>query len=185
MIIKENSISEHIAIAASVAIPKEDWQWWHRYVGKDSVKYGSVDHLRFPNACRIALEELARTFVPPSGCFPDMDYHAGGMHMIPPEGWLSGHYDAEYHPLYNWQRVGSLVWFANEKWEDNWGGKLVIKGKEITPKFNTCVYFDTKDCWHEVTRITGPEFRKTLAIFYWKVVDSVDKKASRKANFEK
>lgn len=182
--IVENLIPKHIALAASIAIPDKDWQWWHRYNNNDSVKYGSVDHLRFPNACRIALEEIAKTFIPPDGCFPDMDYHAGGMHMIPPEGWLGGHYDAEYHPLYSWKRFGSLVWFANEKWNLEWGGKLVVSNQEIIPEFNKAVFFETENCWHEVTRVIGPEYRKTLALFYWKKVDNIPTKANKKANFK-
>ena len=59
--------------------------------------------------------------------------------MLPPNGWLGGHYDAEYHPLYNWKRIGSLVWFANIKWEESWGGQLIVGDIKILPKFNTAV----------------------------------------------
>lgn len=189
-----NAIAETLANAVSVSFPDDKWQWWHRYGNKDSLKFGSVDHLRFPNACRLALEELGKTFVPPMdkshAIFPDYDYYAGGMHMIPPGGWLSRHLDAEYHPLYDWKRVGSLVWFANKEWKPEWGGLLKLTdpkdGSEITicPEFNKCIYFNTHGCWHEVTPVTGPEYRKTMAIFYWERVDSVNKDAIRKANFE-
>lgn len=176
-------IPNHLALAASNAIPDKNWQWWHRYNNKDSVKYGSVDHLRFPNACRLALEEIARRFSPPDGVFPDLDYHAGGMHMLPPGGWLAGHYDAEYHPLFPWKRVGSLVWFANQEWQEDWGGHLIVEGETIIPEFNKIAYFDTEKCWHEVTKVTGPEFRKTMALFYWKKVDFIPDSAVKNANF--
>lgn len=185
MIIQINNfIPPHLSIAASNSIPDENWQWWHRYNSNNSVKYGSTDHLRFPNACRVALEYLAKTFIPPEKAFPDLDYYAGGIHMLPPNGWLSGHYDAEYHPLFSWKRVGSLIWFANQEWHDDWGGHLLIEGNVIVPEFNKLVYFNTQDCWHEVTKVTGPNFRKTLALFYWENVEVVPDNVNKSANFK-
>lgn len=181
--IVKNIIPNHIALSASVAFPDHNWQWWHRYNNENSIKYGSVDHQRFPNACRIALEEIARNFTPPKDSFPDFDYHAGGMHMLPPGGFLNGHYDAEFHPLYNWKRVGSLVWFANQSWGEDWGGELFVKDQVIIPEFNCAAYFDTDKCWHGVKQVLGPEYRKTLAIFYWKQVDSVPRNSHKSAVF--
>jgi Rps23 Pro-64 3,4-dihydroxylase Tpa1-like proline 4-hydroxylase len=179
-----NFIPRSIAIAASNAIPDENWQWWHRYNNKNSIKYGSTDHLRFPNSCRIALEEIGRNFLAPWNSFPDFDYHAGGIHMLPPGGWLSGHYDAEYHPLFSWKRVGSLVWFANQEWKNEWGGHLIVDKEVVVPEFNKLIYFNTDKCWHEVTKITGPEYRKTLALFYWEKVDFIPENVNKSANFE-
>jgi hypothetical protein len=192
---QQDFLSESLANAASVAFPDEKWQWWHRYGNRDSLKFGSVDHLRFPNACRLALEELGKDFDPivtnNRRIFADFDYYAGGMHMIPPGGWLSWHLDAEYHPLYNWKRVGSLVWFCNKEWKEEWGGLLKltdpVDGSEtvICPEFNKCVYFETSQCWHQVTQVTGPENRKTMAIFYWEEVDSIPEDAVKSANFSR
>jgi Rps23 Pro-64 3,4-dihydroxylase Tpa1-like proline 4-hydroxylase len=148
-----------------------------------------MDHTRFPSACKVGLEQLA---VISSikldlelGVFPDLDYHAGGMHMLPPGGWLGGHYDAEYHPLFGWERVGSLVWFANTIWEDDWGGQLIIGNEKFTPKFNTAVYFSTKQTWHEVLKVTGPEYRKTLALFFWKKIETKPESGKTNSRFER
>lgn len=183
MQIIENILPLHIGLAISNSIPDENWQWWHRYNNENSVKYGTVDQHRLPNACRIGLEQLATAFNPPEGTFPDLDYYAAGIHMLPPQGWLSGHYDSEYHPLFKWKRVGSLVWFANQEWKKDWGGKLIIAGEEVVPEFNKAIYFDTIDCWHEVTKVVGPEYRKTLALFYWQTVDVIPNECSKSAKF--
>lgn len=175
-------LPRHIAISASLAIPDSNWQWWHRYSGKDSVKYGNIDPSRIPDACKLALNEIAKEFVPDRDVFPDLDFHAGGMHMIPPGGWLGSHYDSEYHPYKNWKRVGSLVWFANKEWKDEYGGELIVDGIIVKPEFNKAVYFDTDKCLHEVKKV-NTEFRKTLALFYWKEVDSIPESSSRMAVF--
>lgn len=181
--IKYNFMPEHLGRAASNAIPDENWPWWHRYNNNNSVKYGSVDYLRFPHACKVALNYIATNFEPPPYAFPDFDFYGAGMHMIPPNGWLSGHYDAQYHPLHNWKRVGSLVWFANQEWSNDWGGNLIIEGISITPQFNKIAYFDTDNCWHNVEKVIGPQYRKTLSIFYWEKVDCKPLDINTQANF--
>ena len=187
--VMHNILPIPIAISASNSIPDEKWPWWHRYNNKDCIKYGSVDHYRFPNACRIALETLAvessKRLDLDEGTFPDLDFYAGGMHMLPPNGWLGGHYDAEYHPLHSWKRIGSLVWFANQDWREEWGGQLKIGESGFFPKFNTAIYFDTDNCWHEVLRNVGPDYRKTFALFFWKSVSGVPDTTWRNAKFDK
>lgn len=187
--ILEDILPLPIAVSASNAIPDKDWPWWHRYNNKDCIKYGSVDHLRFPNPCKVAIElltiESSKRLNLKENVFPDLDFYAGGMHMLPPNGWLGGHYDAEYHPLYNWKRVGSLVWFANTAWKEEWGGQLIIGDTKVLPKFNMAAYFDTDKCWHEVLKNTGPEYRKTFAIFFWEKVDEVPVNIFKNSKFEK
>lgn len=183
MIIIDDFMPLPLAIAVSNSIPDHNWQWWHRYNNDNSVKYGSVDFLRFPRACQVGLDFICQNFSAPPNAFPDMDFYGAGMHMIPPNGWLSGHYDAEYHNLFNWKRVGSLVWFANQEWSNDWGGNLNIEDVRVTPQFNKLVYFDTKDCWHSVDKVVGPEFRKTLSVFYWEKVDVKPESVCTQANF--
>jgi Rps23 Pro-64 3,4-dihydroxylase Tpa1-like proline 4-hydroxylase len=171
----KNALPLSVAHAAAAMFPETHWPFWHRYRTETSVKYGSTDPIRFPRAILAALDQLAviggEHF--PAGVFPDYEYHAGGMHMIPPYGFLGRHLDAEQHPLRDWSRYASLVWFANEHWNCEDGGILHIEGDEsehiVTPEFNTAVLFGTKDCWHEVNKVTGTTTRKTLAVFFWKM----------------
>jgi len=190
-----NLISTPLAVAASVSIPKLDWQWYHKYNSKTAYKYGSVDPYRIPTTCKIVIETITTKvceYFDNEHIFPDFDLHGGGIHIIPPSGWLSRHLDAEYHPTKLWKRAGSLVWFANQEWKDSDGGELIIEepftGKDtihyFKPVFNTAIYFDTDSTFHQVTKNTGSQDRKTLAIFFWKEVNIKPEDAITSAYFK-
>jgi hypothetical protein len=171
----KNALPLSVAYAAAAMFPEPHWQHWHRYRTDTSVKYGSTDPIRFPRAILAALDTLAvigGQYLP-EGVFPDYEFHAGGMHMIPPHGFLGRHLDAEQHPIREWTRYASLVWCANKQWHAEDGGSLHIEGDVsehiITPEFNTAVLFNTEHCWHQVAKVTGKTTRKTLAVFFWKV----------------
>lgn len=180
----ENAIQPALLRAALAAWPEPTWLGWHRYTGKTADKYASLTHADIPRACRAALDALAtRVAVEIGDSFIDYDLHAAGLHLLKPGGFLSGHYDAECHPLRPWKRTHSVVLFANDRWEPGWGGSLLIKGVgTFRPAFNKCVVFETERAWHEVDKVeTHADCRKTLALFAWTQAECSGRTS---ANFE-
>lgn len=193
-----NILPTIIANAILESIPQTDWQWYHRYNDKNSLKYGSINPDRLPEPCKIGLKQLAIASSMnlefdndpyDKNMFPDFDYHAGGIHIIPHNGFLNLHLDCEYHPNKNWKRVGSLVWFANKNWKPENGGELILEDIKsnssisFLPVFNQAIYFDTDNMWHKVTRVHSIQNRITLAIFFWKEVVVVPQNARTSAQF--
>jgi len=161
-----------VARAAVAMFPGPSWDHWHKYDSANSQKYASIDACRIPRACLAALDSLAyrKWATVAESAFPDIDFHAAGLHMIPPDGFLGRHIDARKHPLKPWIRAYSVVWFANS----GDVGVLRIGDQEISPQFNTAVCFECSDTsWHEVTPNTSDQFRKTLSVFFWRL-QSVD-----------
>lgn len=165
-----DTIEPAILRAANAAWPEPDWLGWHRYTGPTANKFGSIHYSIFPRAVLAALDALAARVAPLIGdSFIDYDFHAAGLHMLPPGGFLSRHLDAECHPLRPWKRTHSIVLFVNDDWAEEYGGRLRIEGKQrLWPDENLCVIFETQNQWHEVepTSANAP-YRKTLALFAW------------------
>ena len=179
MEIIDNAIPMSLVRAAESAWPSPDWPHWHRYKGPTANKFGSMDRSRIPAACLAALDALALAVVPYIGdSFIDYDLHAGGMHMMPPGGFLGRHLDAECHPIRPWRRTHSIVMSANTAWDDRYcGGELVLESNldsEPDTVFGVepgrAVVFETPGQWHEVKRVNTDvtlTYRKTLALFAW------------------
>jgi Rps23 Pro-64 3,4-dihydroxylase Tpa1-like proline 4-hydroxylase len=110
-------------------------------------------------------------FVAGPPAFPDFTLYGAGLHEIPSQGWLSRHLDSTHHPITQWTRVASMVLFINSIWESDWGGELVVGGTPVEPKQGRTVIMSTHDsAYHEVRKVTGPDSRKTLAMFWWSTV---------------
>jgi len=162
-----------IARAAATEFPDDSWEHWHRYDDSTALKFGTRDRLRIPPACLELLNQMnnisAGSLLGRDGLFPDFQYHAGGMHLIPPGGFLGTHIDAQRHPQCGWKREASAVLFLNEDWGDS-GGELVLEssGKTIPVEFNKLAVFRSGvDTPHRVEQVTGQQCRKTLAVFFW------------------
>lgn len=167
----EKAIEPALLRSALASWPEPNWLGWHRYTGKTADKFGSLTYADIPRACRAALDALALRVAGEIGdSFIDYDLHASGLHMLPPGGFLAGHFDAECHPLRPWKRTHSVVLFVNDKWESDWGGSLLVESVgTFRPQFNKCVIFETEKAWHEVDSVaTEADYRKTLALFAWK-----------------
>ncbi len=173
-----NAIPRSLCRAAEACWPSPSWNFWHRYNGKTSNKFASMDRCRIPAGCIAALDALAITLSGSIGeSFIDYDLHGAGMHMMPPNGFLAWHVDAENHPLHRWVRTHSIVLFVNSRWELHYGGELEIETldgvKHIRPQQGTAVIFNTDRTWHQVKPVTTRDplcpnsYRKTLALFGW------------------
>jgi hypothetical protein len=175
LIIRHNALPRLMANAAESSFPEASWEHWFKYQTKDSVKLTSVDVCRIPYGCTTALHELAfNTFADILGndVFPDLSFYGGGLHSIPPEGFLNRHLDSQIHPTKPWLRRYSVVWYGNRSWTAEQGGVFSIETKEglrsISPQFNTAVCFECTDTsWHSVSKVIGTDRRNTLAVFFW------------------
>ena len=169
-----NAIPASLCRAAEAAWPSPDWLYWHRYNGVTENKFGSMDRSRIPAACLAALDALAMAVVPFIGeSFIDYDLHAAGLHMMPPGGFLARHVDAECHPIRRWRRTHSIVMGVSD-WRKEFGGELRLEigdGDDgmLLPTIGRAVIFETQNQWHEVRPVTRNAYRKTLALFAWRV----------------
>ena len=128
-----------------------------------------------------------------SDLISDPGLHGGGWHIHSRGGKLNTHLDYSIHPKLKLQRKINLIIYLNSDWQDDWGGRLGFweNGnskqpgelcKEIEPRFNRAVIFDTtKNSWHglpESINCPENEYRKSMALYYLiKPSDIADKRA--------
>jgi 2OG-Fe(II) oxygenase superfamily len=120
--------------------------------------------------------------------YPDPGLHGGGWHIHGLDGNLNPHLDYSIHPKLHLQRKLNIIIYLSESLKPQHGGHLGLWShdenmnapldliKEIEPKFNRAVLFDTtQNSWHGMSRklTTPPDvFRKSLAVYY--LVDPPD-----------
>jgi len=114
--------------------------------------------------------------------YPDPGLNGGGWHIHGTGGNLNPHLDYSIHPKLQLQRKVNIIIYLSENLKEEHGGHLglwtnkeqelepEILAKEITPKFNRAVIFDTtQNSWHGMSRpLIQPHniYRKSLAIYY-------------------
>lgn len=114
--------------------------------------------------------------------YQDPGLHGGGWHIHGTGGNLNPHYDYSIHPKVGLQRKINLIIYVSPELEESHGGHLGLWShdannnapeeliKEVQPKFNRAVIFDTtQNSWHGMSRpLIQPEgiYRKSLAIYY-------------------
>lgn len=171
--------------AALASWPAPTWPGWVRYHGARGEKRASDLAEPIPPACGLLLCRLATMDLPAllgiTGSTPDLSLWGAGLHELPPGGSLPRHRDAEQQPRLGCERVVSAVLFLQD-WAFEWGGRLMMDGDEfgqcsagwsrgqaITPAAGRVVVMDCRgeDSWHSVEPVTGPEPRRTLALFWY------------------
>jgi hypothetical protein len=114
--------------------------------------------------------------------YPDIGLHGGGWHMSGKGGSLAVHLDYSIHPKLNLQRKLNLIIYLEEDYDPAWGGSLQLwshddetkkpleKIKEVAPRFNRAVLFDTtQHSWHGFPDPINPlmgKLRKSFAVYY-------------------
>ena len=150
--------------AAAKTWPDERWSWWHKYDDEASVKFATMGRAPFPPACQLLLDRMAMLDVAGlhPDAFPDLSFHAGGLHMMPPGGFLGMHTDAEIHPLTGWTRLLNAILFIEGDGDLHLGqdGRCAIR-----PAPGRLVVFSTRQAWHGVSEATTS--RKSLALYWW------------------
>lgn len=175
MIVIPNAVNRFDLNAVWSSWPDASWRGWHKYSGRDSVKYGTKSRFDIPAAALRAIEQMVdavylRIGTPgvKGNVFPDYELWGAGLHMIPPGGHLARHLDSAVMESTGWRREYSCVLSANPRWSDKWGGEFVLRDEVVLPEFNQLVLFETtEDSYHEVRKVVGPEPRCTLAVFFW------------------
>ena len=106
--------------------------------------------------------------------YQDVTKHGAGLHVMEPEGYLQTHLDYCRHPiLLDKKRSFNMIFCLHDKWENDWGGELCFHNplgevvKRILPKPGRLIAFEVNDLsYHSVAKITGPQRRVTLAVYF-------------------
>ncbi|WP_245643807.1 2OG-Fe(II) oxygenase [Paraburkholderia oxyphila] len=112
----------------------------------------------------------------------DNGLHGGGWHMHASGGNLNPHLDYSIHPKMALQRRLNIIIYLSEDLRPEHGGYLGLWAhdnegekpgkliKEVEPKFNRAILFDTtQNSWHGMSRpLVQPDgiYRKSFAVYY-------------------
>lgn len=172
--IVDGAMPDQLVRAADAEWPSEDWPYWHSYRSGESMKLASRDPDRLPPACDELVRRMAEIRPDDDNCgaFPDLQLYGAGMHMMLPGCRLGRHLDAARHPLTGWRREYSMMLYLTPGWNRDWGGELCLHYDDwrvpVEPLFNRLVIFRCQEnAWHSVAKVTGPEPRKALSLFFW------------------
>lgn len=181
---------EDVARELEVEFPGFDSDEWHKYNNPIEIKklcnnwnvfpaltYQVFNYLNSTDFLHI----LARLLPSDKKLYSDIGLNGGGWHIHKKGGKLNTHLDYSLHPKLGLQRKLNLIIYLNASWERNWGGNLGLWSnesserpgeliKEIEPKFNRAVLFDTtQNSWHglpDPIRCPDNEYRKSMAVYY-------------------
>jgi hypothetical protein len=114
---------------------------------------------------------------------PDPFLEGGGIHRIPPGGYLKIHTDFNWHRRLQLHRRINVLLYLNRDWDENWGGQIELwhedevaapTGKpdaSFAPIFNRMVIFSTTDSsYHGHPHpLACPEdrTRDSIALYYY------------------
>jgi Rps23 Pro-64 3,4-dihydroxylase Tpa1-like proline 4-hydroxylase len=114
--------------------------------------------------------------------YPDYGLHGGGWHMHGMGGNLNPHLDYSIHPKAGLERKLNIIVYMSENLNESHGGHLGLWShdsnknqpdkliKEVAPKFNRAILFDTtQNSWHGMSRTLNVDeytFRKSHAVYY-------------------
>ena len=166
-------------------------------IDPESPNYGFVGKRRnsdlstFPSRTREIVEELnSREFLSwlekvtgIDGLYPDPDLHGGGLHQMPPGGYLGLHTDFNWSETLQMHRRLNLLLYLNEDWNEDWGGALELWTEDqieaadgsaaarFMPFFNRVIVFATTDFsyhGHPHKLACPPDrTRNSIALYYY------------------
>tara|TARA_B110000090_G_scaffold194323_1_gene229361 strand:+ start:1100 stop:1879 length:780 start_codon:yes stop_codon:yes gene_type:complete len=186
----DNFFENSIALELEKQFPKFDSDIWHQYNNAIEVKkvcnnwnvfpkltYQVFNYLNSDGFLHILNSAILKKHI----LHPDIGLNGGGWHIHKQGGKLNTHLDYSLHPKLGLQRKLNIIVYLNSSWEREWNGNLGLWSnesetepgelvKEIEPKFNRAVLFDTtQNSWHGLPKpLTCPEnqFRKSIAVYY-------------------
>jgi hypothetical protein len=187
--IVDDFFKSEVADALELDFPGYETQDWFVYKNSIEDKKALNNWNLFPDLTYKAFSELVSSeFIDIlSGklnfpLYQDPGLHGGGWHIHGVGGNLNPHYDYSIHPKIGLQRKINIIIYLSSNLEEKHGGHLGLWNhdtaqnapgvlvKEIQPKFNRAVIFDTtQHSWHGMCRpLTQPEgiYRKSLAVYY-------------------
>lgn len=144
-----------------------------------------------PLTYRVFCEFYSSVFLDKLGTLVGEKLHAdpglngGGWHIHGAGGNLNPHLDYSIHPKLHLERCINIIVYLSAEMRAEHGGHLGLWShseaafapkqleKEIQPKFNRAVIFDTtQNSWHGMSKplsVTNEIFRKSLAVYYLRV----------------
>ena len=186
----DNFFELNIAEQLEAEMPDFDSDIWHEYGNAIEVKKVCNNWNAFPSVTYRTFSHLnsndfvtflGKTLFENDILSSDFGLNGGGWHIHSRGGKLNTHLDYSLHPKTRQQRKLNIIVYLNSKWEENWGGSLGLWGnesdqapgplvKQIAPKFNRAVIFDTTcNSWHglpDPIDCPNDQFRKSLAVYY-------------------
>lgn len=152
-------------------------QWpteWDKEDGKGQRKWSTT---KLPKAAGQVASGLSTSIVEEAtgitGLFQDPELFGGGLHCVPPGGFLRMHVDFNVHPK-GWHRRANVLIYLNEHWDEDWGGHLCLgknREKRIAPIGGRCVIFETtEDSWHghpELLNCPKDIQRRSMALYFY------------------
>lgn len=185
----DNFFEPDVARMLEKDFPSYDSENWYVYKNPIEDKKALNDWNLFPALTYQAFNELLSSeFIALLSdainlpLYQDPGLHGGGWHIHGVGGNLNPHFDYSIHPKICLQRKINIIIYLSSELEESHGGYLGLWGhdaslnapgllvKEIQPKFNRAVIFDTtQHSWHGISRpLVQPEgiYRKSLAVYY-------------------
>jgi hypothetical protein len=177
----DNFFFDGIAEKLEKEFPNYHAYEWFEYNNPIEKKKTLSDWLKFPELTYSVFTEFcsadfaqALSNVMGEVLVPDYGLHGGGLHIHGNGGNLNPHLDYSTHPKLAMQRKLNLIVYLTTPGCGNLG--LWAKGdrpgglvKEIEPRANRAVIFDTENSWHGlVDKMECQEgiYRKSLAMYY-------------------
>jgi len=186
----DNFFQRKVALHLEDEFPNFNSDKWHKYNNAIEVKktcnnwnvfppvtYQAFNYLNSDNF----LKKLRTVIFKNKKLYPDVGLNGGGWHIHKQGGKLNTHLDYSIHPKLGLQRKLNIIIYLNSNWKKEWDGNLGLWSnesdkkpgnltKQIVPKFNRAVLFDTtQNSWHGLPNsIKCPknEFRKSIAVYY-------------------
>ena len=189
-LIIDDFFDKDIALNLENEFPNYDSSIWHEYGNAIEIKKTCNNWNVFPKLTYSVfaylnsdgfINELSKILFEASILSSDPGLNGGGWHIHKQGGKLNTHLDYSLHPKLALQRKLNIIVYLNSEWQSEWGGHLGLWNnesdkepgelcKEIEPKFNRAIIFDTtQNSWHGLPNpLTCPEnqFRKSIAVYY-------------------
>lgn len=131
----------------------------------------ALAHLISPTFLEFVRDELG--FATPVTA--DTSMHGAGLHVSDPGGFLAPHLDYSAHPLIpGMMRRLNVLLFLGPQWDESWGGAFCLHDdmgekvvERVYPSPGRLVVWECDElAYHGAEKVTGPESRHTLAVYY-------------------
>ncbi len=187
--IVDNFFDSNIARSLCASFPAYNSNIWHEYKNQIEDKktcnnWNTFDKLTYNTFRELNSERFIGLIskIMKVKLYPDPGLNGGGWHIHANNGNLNPHLDYSIHPKINLQRRINLIIYLEREYKYKYGGHLGLWShdsktnqpgklvKEIYPKFNRAIIFDTsQNSWHGLSRkISLPKniYRKSIAVYY-------------------
>lgn len=162
-------IDDAVKVVAADAVPPPEWSGWEVQYSNDCESGKRTARKELPGSIAGTLAALRskESIAVWSNLLgyaveDDPTLHGGGLHVTKAGGHLNCHLDYDRHPfLWDKRRALNLVAFVHPRWEESWGGRLLLcdptgrPAVRIDPSPGRLVAFEVSDLsYHGVEATT-------------------------------